>query len=78
MPRTNGDGKDASEARVFVEQLDKVFTSGENKEMTARWNYITNITEQNEKDQVSYLFNQFFRTLFKSVLTAGKIIIERF
>ena len=34
--------------------LDKVFTSGMNKEMIARWNYIVNITDENEIKQVSW------------------------
>ena len=53
MSGSNGDGKDESEAKVLVEKLDKVFTSGMNKEMIARWNYIVNITDENEKFQVS-------------------------
>ena len=52
---TNSDGKDESEAKLFTEMLDKVFTSGMNKEMTARWNYIVNITDENEITQVSWL-----------------------
>merc|ERR1712098_932924 len=40
MSESIKDGKDESEARVLVEMLDQVFTSGMNKEMTARWNYI--------------------------------------
>jgi hypothetical protein len=50
---TNTDGKDESEAKLLTEMLDKVFTSGMNKEMTARWNYIVNITDENEISQVS-------------------------
>ena len=57
MSGSNGDGKDESEAKVLVEKLDKVFTSGMNKEMTARWNYIVNITDENEKLQVSTQLN---------------------
>ena len=49
---TDGNGNGASEAKVFVDYLDKVFSSGINKEMTARWSYITNITDENEKKQV--------------------------
>ena len=62
MLRENDSGNDESEAKEFVEMLDIVFTSGMNKEMTARWNYITNITEQNENAQVSYSLNQSFLT----------------
>ena len=50
---TNGDGTE-SDAKRFTEMLDKVFTSGMNKEMTARWNYIVNITDENEIKQVSW------------------------
>ena len=53
MSESNKGGKGESEAKVLVEMLDKVFTSGMNKEMTARWNYIVNITDENEKLQVS-------------------------
>ena len=53
MSESIKDGKDESEAKVLVEMLDQVFTSGMNKEMTARWNYIVNITDENEKLQVS-------------------------
>ena len=54
MSESNKGGNDGeSEAKVLVEMLDKVFTSGMNKEMTARWNYIVNITDENEKLQVS-------------------------
>ena len=42
----------ASKLKAFVEILDKYFTSGMNKEMTARWGYITNITDENEIIQV--------------------------
>ena len=54
MSESNKGGKEGeSEAKVLVEMLDKVFTSGMNREMTARWNYIVNITDENEKLQVS-------------------------
>jgi len=50
---TNLDGiETASKLKAFVEILDKYFTSGMNKEMTARWGYITNITDENEIIQV--------------------------
>ena len=54
----DGNGNGVSEAKIFVQSLqfsynlDEVFTSGINKEMTARWSYITNITDENEKKQV--------------------------
>ena len=60
MSESIKDGKDESEAKVLVEMLDQVFTSGMNKEMTARWNYIVNITDENEKLQVSIQVH-FFR-----------------
>ena len=53
MSESNKGGKDEAEAMVLVELLDQVFTSGMNKEMTARWNYIVNITDEKEKLQVS-------------------------
>ena len=50
---TNLDGiETASKLKAFVEILDRYFTSGMNKEMTARWRYITNITDENEMIQV--------------------------
>ena len=50
---TNLDGiETASKLKAFVEILDKYFTSGMNTEMTARWRYITNITDENEIIQV--------------------------
>ena len=53
---TNLDGiETASKLKAFVEILDKYFTSGMNKEMTARWGYITNITDENEIIQVMRL-----------------------
>ena len=68
MLKENDSGNDESEAKEFVEMLDRVFTSGMNKEMTARWNYITNITEQNENAQVSYSLNQSFLTNVSNVV----------
>ena len=74
--KTNSDGKDASEAKVFVEILDKVFTSGMNKEMTARWGYITNITEENEKAQVSILSNQAHPQLLSDKLNFLDLVVH--
>lgn len=40
------------EALEYINSLDNIFCGGENKAMTAKWNYITNITTENEMAKV--------------------------
>ena len=40
------------EAVEYLRQLDEIFKAGMNAEMTARWNYITDITQEHEEAMV--------------------------
>jgi hypothetical protein len=41
------------DAREFVDSLDAIFCDAGNAEMTARWNYITDITPEHEEEMVN-------------------------
>ena len=49
----DGQSQEELDAELFVKTLNEVFTSGINTETAARWDYITNITDHNEAEQVS-------------------------
>ena len=46
------DSPTEEEAAEYIRQLDEIFQNGMNEEMLARWNYITDITQENEEAMV--------------------------
>ena len=51
----NNDSPTEEEAAEYLRQLDDMFRNGMNEEMLARWNYITDITQEHEEAMVRCL-----------------------
>ena len=47
------DSPNEEEAQEYLEHLNDVFTEAMNREALARWNYITDITQEHEEAMVS-------------------------
>jgi len=52
---TKGDSGDEKDAIEYLESLEPKYSEACNKQIVARWAYITNVTNETEKHSVKFL-----------------------